>query len=58
MEERSFVPAGGCLMALAIVAGVYVGLRFSQPSIGFLAGFGAGLVLLLVVWLIERMHRR
>ena len=46
--------AGGALLALAILAGVAIGLYARQPSIGFLAGAGIGLLLLLLVWLLDR----
>ena len=46
--------AGGALLALAILAGVAVGIYARQPSIGFLAGAGIGLLLLLLVWLLDR----
>lgn len=46
--------AGGCLLSLSILAGVAAGTLLRQPSIGFLAGLGAGLVLLALVWLVDR----
>lgn len=46
--------AGGCLLALAILAGVIGGTVYRQPSLGFLAGLGAGLVLIALVWLLDR----
>lgn len=46
--------AGGFLLAAAILAGVVVGSLAGQPSIGFLAGLGVGLVLLGLVWLRAR----
>jgi len=49
--------AGGCLLAVAVLGGVVVGSVKGQPSIGFLAGLGAGLVLLLLVWLFDLMRR-
>jgi hypothetical protein len=49
--------AGGCLCALAILAGALAGVRLGQPSIGVLAGAGAGLALLLIVWLLDRRRR-
>ena len=52
--RRRFTRAGGCLLALALIAGVAGGAYAGQPSIGFLAGLGAGLVLLLAVWLLDR----
>ena len=53
-EPRKNAQAGGCLLTFGILAGVIVGLYMRQPSIGFLAGTATGLVLLLVVWLIDR----
>ncbi|WP_284734539.1 hypothetical protein [Sphingosinicella terrae] len=46
--------AGGALLAASILLGPVVGAFFGQPSIGLLVGFGVGLVLLLVVWLVDR----
>lgn len=49
--------AGGCLLAGAILAGAVAGLAFREPSIGLLAGLGAGIVLLALVWLIDFRRR-
>ena len=49
--------AGGCLLALAVLGGVVVGSIYGQPSIGFLGGLGAGLALILLVWLFDLMRR-
>jgi hypothetical protein len=49
--------AGGCLLTLAILAGTVIGTVYHQQSIGFLAGLGVGLVLLVLVWLIDRLRR-
>ena len=46
--------SGGCLLALSVVAGVFVGLVFGQPSIGFLAGSALGLILVIAVLLLDR----
>jgi hypothetical protein len=46
--------AGGCLLAVSIMAGVAIGAFRHQTSIGFLAGLGVGLALLGLVWLRER----
>jgi uncharacterized membrane protein (UPF0136 family) len=50
--------AGGFLLALSLVVGTVVGAGQGQASIGFVAGLGAGLVLLLAVWLIDRARTR
>ncbi|WP_165357420.1 hypothetical protein [Sphingosinicella sp. CPCC 101087] len=46
--------AGGALLAGAILIGVLVGAVVGEPSIGFLAGLGVGLALMVLVWLIDR----
>lgn len=45
--------AGGFLIPLFILIGVAIGIWQGQPSIGFLAGMGAGIVLALLVWLLD-----
>lgn len=52
-----FPRSGGILLALAIVTGAVVGTLRREPSIGFVAGLGAGLVLLALVWLLDRRRR-
>ena len=46
--------SGGVLLALAIVAGVVGGAIAGQPSLGFLIGAGVGLLLLGLVWAVDR----
>lgn len=41
---------GGCLIALAIFAGVAIGLWMHQPTIGFLTGLVIGVLAALWVW--------
>lgn len=53
-RPKSFPRAGGALLAAAILIGVVAGIVLRQPSIGFLAGLGAGLLLLGAVWLADR----
>lgn len=54
MEPKRFPRAGGALLAFAILAGVAAGVIEGEPSIGFIAGLGIGLLLLAVVWVWER----
>lgn len=53
MAGRRTPRAGGALLAGAILIGAAAGIAAGQPSIGFLAGLGAGLALLATVWLLE-----
>ena len=53
-SKGSTSKSGGFLFALAIFAGVGVGGFLGEPSLGFLVGAGAGLLLLVAVWLIDR----
>ena len=42
------------LLAVSILIGAVAGVYMRQPSIGFLAGLGVGLILLIAVWLFDR----
>jgi hypothetical membrane protein len=52
--DRKATRAGGVLLALSLLAGALIGIFAGQPSIGFLAGAGIGLFLLILVWLLDR----
>lgn len=52
--DRKATRSGGVLLALSLLAGALIGVFAGQPSIGFLAGAGIGLVLLTLVWLLDR----
>jgi len=49
--------AGGALLALSLITGSVIGVLKGQPSVGFIGGLGAGLALLLIVALIDRVRR-
>ena len=49
--------AGGCFLTLCILAGLPLGLTIGNPMKGILIGTGAGIVLALVTWLIDRRRR-
>jgi len=49
--------AGGCFLTLCILAGFPLGLALGNPMKGILIGTGAGIVLALVTWLIDRGRR-
>jgi len=46
--------AAGSVLAISIIAGAVAGVIVGQPSIGFLAGTGAGILLAILFWLNER----
>ena len=52
--KSGFPRAGGALLAVSILIGAVVGVYMRQPSIGFIAGLGVGLLLVLAVWLFDR----
>lgn len=55
MARNASTPlAGGSLFALSVLAGVVIGTLNLQPSLGFVIGFGVGLLLLILVWLLDR----
>ncbi|MGZ8312148.1 MAG: hypothetical protein ACXWUP_02490 [Allosphingosinicella sp.] len=51
---RQHARAGGALLAAAVLTGVVVGAFYHEPSLGFLGGLAAGLLLLAAVWLLDR----
>jgi hypothetical protein len=51
---RNPARSGGCLLAFSVLAGAAIGTILHQPSIGFLAGSGLGLVLVIAVLLLDR----
>jgi uncharacterized membrane protein YgaE (UPF0421/DUF939 family) len=56
MDGRSnkSAQAGGSILAGCIIAGVIGGVILGQPSIGFLAGLGIGVVIAILLWLKDR----
>jgi len=46
--------AGGSLLAFSLIGGTVIGTLNRQPSIGFLVGLGIGLILMIMVWLLDR----
>ncbi|ODP37135.1 hypothetical protein [Sphingomonas turrisvirgatae] len=58
-QKASSVPlAGGALLALSLIVGSVIGVLRGQPSLGFIGGLGAGIVLLIVIALIDRARSR
>ena len=55
MAQRiPYTRAAGSVLAISIIAGAVAGVIVGQPSIGFLVGLGAGVLLALLFWLNER----
>jgi uncharacterized membrane protein (UPF0136 family) len=54
MADRPAPQAGGILLALFILAGALIGAFKGQPTIGVLAGTGAGVLAALALWLADR----
>ncbi|MEA3008643.1 MAG: hypothetical protein QOJ91_335 [Sphingomonadales bacterium] len=46
--------AAGFILAISILIGAVAGIIVGQPSIGFLAGLGTGLLVTVAFWLKER----
>lgn len=53
MAQRA-TRAGGCYLTLCILAGFALGLAIDNPMKGVLIGTGAGIVVALLLWLIDR----
>lgn len=53
-SRGKFTQAGGFILAATIIAGTVGGVIAGQSSIGFLVGAGAGVLLALLVWLVDR----
>ena len=55
MTKGKTEPTGaGAIIAFLILAGAIGGGLLGQPSIGLLAGAGAGIIIALLLWLRER----
>jgi hypothetical protein len=55
MSQRTrSTQAAGFILAISILAGAVAGTIVGQPSIGFLAGLGAGVSIAILFWLTER----
>ena len=55
MPQRTrYTQAAGSMLAISIIAGTVAGIMVGQPSIGFLVGLGAGILLATLFWLNER----
>ena len=57
MQQRRTPAAGGIFLFLGPVVGAVYGISRSEPILWMLYGFGAGILLALAVWLIDRRRR-
>jgi hypothetical protein len=55
MSQRArYTQAAGSVLAISIIAGAVAGVIVGQPSIGFLVGTAAGILIAILFWLNER----
>jgi LytS/YehU family sensor histidine kinase len=55
MTKRSrYTQAAGSMLAISIIAGTVAGIIVGQPSIGFLVGTAAGILVAFLFWMNER----
>jgi hypothetical protein len=57
MQPRRSTAAGGIFIFAGLLVGAAYGIDRGDPMLWMLRGFGAGIVLAVAVWLIDR-HRR
>lgn len=56
MKSRS-TAAGGIFIFLGLIIGAIYGISAGQPMLWLLRGLGAGVLLALLVWAIDRRRR-
>lgn len=54
MQQRRTPAAGGIFLFLGPVIGTLYGIGRGEPILWMLYGFGAGVLLALLVWIIDR----
>ena len=54
MQRRRTAAAGGIFLFLGPVAGAIYGTGRGEPILWMLYGFGAGVALAILVWLVDR----
>lgn len=54
MQKRRTPAAGGIFLFLGPVIGAIYGISRSEPILWMLYGFGAGVVIAILVWLLDR----
>ena len=56
MRKHRTPAAGGIFLFLGPVAGALYGISRGEPILWMLYGFGVGLALVLLIWLIDRQQ--
>ena len=54
MQRRRSTAAGGIFIFVGLLAGAVYGIDRGDPMLWMLRGFGTGIVLAVLVWLIDR----
>jgi UDP-N-acetylmuramyl pentapeptide phosphotransferase/UDP-N-acetylglucosamine-1-phosphate transferase len=57
MAKRRTPTAGGIFLFLGPVVGAVYGISRGEPILWMLYGFGAGVALAILIWLIDRYRR-
>ena len=57
MQKRRTPAAGGIFLFLGPVVGALYGIVRGEPILWMIYGFGAGVALALLIWLIDRRKR-
>jgi drug/metabolite transporter (DMT)-like permease len=53
-RHPSKASAGGFFIFAGLIIGSIAGIVYGQPSLGMVAGFGAGILIALAIWLLDR----
>jgi LytS/YehU family sensor histidine kinase len=53
-NRAKYTQAAGSMLAISIIAGAVAGTIVGQPSVGFLVGLAAGVLLAILFWLNDR----
>ena len=56
MQTSRTSAAGGFFIFLGLLIGAAYGINVGEPMLWLLRGFGAGIALALLVWLIDRLR--
>jgi len=54
MQKRRNTAAGGIFLFLGPVVGALYGIGRGEPILWMLCGFGAGILIALLIWLVDR----